>query len=204
MKYEWRKQDKSIYLPKQKPEIIDIPAMKYFTISGKGNPNSPAFSELIKTLYAASYAVKMMPKKVAAPEGYYDYTVFPLEGFWTLEPGSETLDKDQLIFKIMIRQPDFITPELLDYAKETIIKKVSPENRELLKLEEITEGLNLQMLHIGSFDDEPATFAQMEDFCEQNNIIRLSKSHKEIYLSDINKVAPDKLKTTLRFEIKYK
>ncbi|MBC1210375.1 hypothetical protein HB815_05445 [Listeria booriae] len=204
MKYEWRKQDKSIYLPKQKPEIIDIPAMKYFTISGKGNPNSPAFSELIKTLYAASYAVKMMPKKVAAPEGYYDYTVFPLEGFWTLEPGSETLDKDQLIFKIMIRQPDFITPELLDYAKETIIKKVSPENRELLKLEEITEGLNLQMLHIGSFDVEPATFAQMEDFCEQNNIIRLSKSHKEIYLSDINKVAPDKLKTTLRFEIKYK
>ncbi|MBC2244275.1 hypothetical protein HCB25_09385 [Listeria booriae] len=204
MKYEWRKQDKSIYLPKQKPEIIDIPAMKYFTISGKGNPNSPAFSELIKTLYAASYAVKMMPKKVAAPEGYYDYTVFPLEGFWTLEAGSKTLDKDQLIFKIMIRQPDFITPELLDYAKETIIKKVSSENRELLKLEEITEGLNLQMLHIGSFDDEPATFAQMEDFCEQNNIIRLSKSHKEIYLSDINKVAPDKLKTTLRFEIKYK
>ncbi|MBC2171945.1 GyrI-like domain-containing protein [Listeria booriae] len=204
MKYEWRKQDKSIYLPKQKPEIIDIPAMKYFTISGKGNPNSPAFSELIKTLYAASYAVKMMPKKAAAPEGYYDYTVFPLEGFWTLEPGSERLDKDQLIFKIMIRQPDFITPELLDYAKETIIKKVSPENRELLKLEEIIEGLNLQMLHIGSFDDEPATFAQMEDFCEQNNIIRLSKSHKEIYLSDIHKVAPDKLKTTLRFEIKYK
>ncbi|EUJ45224.1 GyrI-like domain-containing protein [Listeria riparia] len=204
MKYEWRKQDKSIYLPKQAPEIIDVPTMKYFTISGKGNPNSPAFSELIKTLYAASYAVKMMPKKVAAPEGYYDYTVFPLEGFWTLEPGSKALDKERLIFKIMIRQPDFITPELFDYAKETIIKKVSPENRDLLKLEEITEGLNLQMLHIGSFDDEPATFAQMETFCGQNNLIRLSKSHKEIYLSDVNKVAPDKLKTTLRFEIKYK
>ncbi|MBC1502051.1 hypothetical protein HB943_15725 [Listeria weihenstephanensis] len=204
MKYEWRKQDKKIYLPKATPEIIELEPMKYITISGKGNPNAPLFSELVTALYATSYTIKMMPKKGVTPEGYYDYTVFPLEGFWSLEAGSVGLDKDQLIYKIMIRQPDFMTSELLEIARESIAKKVPAEHREQLKFEEITEGLNLQMLHLGSYDDEPATFAKMEAFCAENNLERLSKNHKEIYLSDASKVAPEKLKTTLRFQIKYK
>ncbi|MBC6310926.1 hypothetical protein HCJ66_15415 [Listeria sp. FSL L7-1582] len=204
MKYEWRKQDKKIYLPKANPEIIDLGPMKYITIQGKGNPNNPLFSELVTALYATSYAIKMMPKKGITPKGYYDYTVFPLEGFWSLEPGSLAFDKDRLTYKIMLRQPDFITAELFDMSKEKAAKKVSEEHLNQLKLEEITEGLNLQMLHVGSFDDEPASFAKMEAFCEENNIERISKNHKEIYLSDFKKVSPDKLKTTLRFEIKYK
>ncbi|WP_430535481.1 GyrI-like domain-containing protein [Listeria rocourtiae] len=204
MKYEWRKQDKNIYLPKAKPEIIDLEPMTYITIQGKGNPNHPLFSALVTALYATSYAIKMMPKKGETPEGYYDYTVFPLEGFWSLEPGSLTFDKEKLTYKIMLRQPDFITPELFEMAKEKAAKKVAREHLDQLKLEEITEGLNLQMLHMGSFDDEEASFAKMEAFCEENNLERLSKNHKEIYLSDFKKVAPEKLKTTLRFEIKYK
>ncbi|MBC1436137.1 hypothetical protein HB848_12390 [Listeria rocourtiae] len=204
MKYEWRKQDKNIYLPKAKPEIIDLEPMTYITIQGKGNPNHPLFSELVTALYATSYAIKMMPKKGDTPEGYYDYTVFPLEGFWSLEPGSLAFDKEKLTYKIMLRQPDFITPELFEMAKEKAAKKVAEEHLNQLKLEEITEGLNLQMLHVGSFDNEATSFAKMEAFCEENNLERLSKNHKEIYLSDFKRVAPEKLKTTLRFEIKYK
>ncbi|MBC1474064.1 hypothetical protein HB852_05510 [Listeria grandensis] len=204
MKYEWRKHDKKIYLPKENPEIIELGPVKYITICGKGNPNAPAFSELVTALYATSYAIKMMPKKGITPDGYYDYTVFPLEGFWSLEKGSLVLDKEKLIYKLMIRQPDFVTPELFEIAKEAIVKKVSAEHRDKLELEEITEGLNLQMLHLGSYDDEPASFAKMEAFCEANNLERLSKAHKEIYLTDASKVSPEKLKTTLRFRIKYK
>ncbi|EUJ25764.1 GyrI-like domain-containing protein [Listeria cornellensis] len=110
-------------LPKVNPEIIDLGPMTYITIRGKGNPNNPLFSELVTALYATSYAIKMMPKKGITPEGYYDYTVFPLEGFWSLEPGSLVFDKDKLTYKIMLRQPDFITPELFEIAKEKATKK---------------------------------------------------------------------------------
>lgn len=134
MKYEWRKQDKNIYLPKAKPEIIDLEPMTYITIQGKGNPNHPLFSELVTALYATSYAIKMMPKKGDIPEGYYDYTVFPLEGFWSLEPGSLAFDKEKLTYKIMLRQPDFITPELFEMAKEKAAKKSCRRARKSIKI----------------------------------------------------------------------
>jgi len=120
MKYEWKKRAKELYLPKNKPELVMVPKFKFFMIDGKGNPNSDRFSEAIGVLYSLSYAVKMLPKKDIIPEGYYDFSVFPLEGIWDLAEEARTmkiLDKNSLIYTIMIRQPDYVTDKL---AKEVI------------------------------------------------------------------------------------
>lgn len=112
-KHEWRKKEKQFYQPKPKPGVIDIPAFPFLTIAGEGNPNTPAFSECITALYSVSYAVKMQAKKMdPQPDGYYDYTVYPLEGVWDLKRGSlpnadGSINKDDLVFTLMIRQPDF-------------------------------------------------------------------------------------------------
>jgi hypothetical protein len=203
-KFEWRKQLKELYLPKNQPTIIVIPAMNYFTIKGSGNPNSERFKENIETLYALSYAIRMMPKKGITPEGYYEYTVFPLEGIWDLDEEGrklEYLSKDHFVYKLMIRQPDFLTEELFHY----VINRVKEDKPDLhldnVKFEMMKEGLCVQVMHNGSYDNEPETFALMEQFCSQNNLKRLEKTHKEIYISDARKIAPEKLKTVLRFKI---
>ncbi|MCY6371489.1 GyrI-like domain-containing protein [Clostridium ganghwense] len=205
-KFEWRKQCKDLYLPKNKPVKIDIPAMCYFTIEGSGNPNSEKFNEAIESLYSLSYAIRMMPKKGITPEGYYEYTVFPLEGFWDLDKEGRTLDylsKDNLVYKLMIRQPEFVTNELLDYAVKSVkSKKPNLLCLDKVKFEIIEEGLCVQAMHLGSYDDEPQTFNLMQQFCVENNLNRLEKTHKEIYISDARKTTPDKLKTVLRFKVK--
>lgn len=207
MKYEWRKADKSIYLPKNKPEIIDLPEMKYLMLDGEGNPNSPEFSEAIEALYTISYGVRMSHKSGNIPEGYYEYTVFPLEGIWDLAEearGQEILDKDKLIYTIMIRQPDFLTDELFKMIVEEKGKKKPNKLIDKIRFESLQEGLNVQMMHIGSYDDEPQSFKIMEEFCAENGLERIDKRHKEIYISDFRKTAPEKLKTVLRFKVKRK
>ena len=206
MKQEWRKHEKDIYLPKQVPVVIDIPEFSFFTIEGEGNPNNEMFGEYIETLYSLSYAVKMSPKKGMAPKGYFDYTVYPLEGVWDLNEKAKqnytgTFNKDDLVFKLMIRQPSFVSEE---YAKEIIdyTKKKKPHNLlDKAIFETINEGKCIQMLHLGSYDDEPVSFKIMEEFADKNNLIRKCKTHREIYLSDARKVEPDKLKTVLRFGV---
>lgn len=205
MKYEWRKQDKLIYLPKEVPSLVNVPKWSYLTVNGTGNPNSEAFKELVEALYAYSYAIRMLPKKGIEPAGYFEYTVFPLEGFWTLEKApkkNEIIDKDQLIYQLMIRQPDFVTKELIVSLKEQVAKKVSLPILEKLRFEEIEEGQNLQMLHIGSYDNEIDSFKQMEEYCKEHHLVRTGVGHKEIYLSDPRRVAPEKQKTVLRFPVK--
>lgn len=199
MKYEWKKQGKEIYLPKSEPKRIEIPQYKFFTINGKGNPNDESFAEAIGVLYSLSYAVKMLPKKGITPEGYFEYTVFPLEGIWNKEQESEILDKNQLIYTIMIRQPDFTTNEIAQIALESVKKKKPHTLLEHVKFEEIHDGISIQMLHVGSYDDEPRSFEQMDIFCKENNLKRTSNKHREIYLTDARKVAKDKLKTVLRY-----
>ncbi|MGX7420372.1 GyrI-like domain-containing protein [Carnobacterium gallinarum] len=205
MKYEWRKQDKLIYLPKAVPTVIEVPKMNYLTIDGAGNPNSTEFSKLVEALYAYSYAIKLSPKKAMEPEGYFDYTVFPLEGFWTatVPPKvGEAIDKDTLIYQLMIRQPEFVTEQVVDEFKELVAKKVPLEQLMKVKFMEIDEGKNLQMLHIGSYDSEAASFKKMEEHCIANDWIPSRTKHKEIYLSDPRKVLPEKQKTVLRFQIR--
>lgn len=203
-KFEWRKQLKELYLPGKKPTIIDVPTMKFFTICGQGNPNDEPFREHIEILYGLSYAIRMMPKKGITPEGFFEYTVFPLEGHWDLDEEGRKLnylDKNHLVYKLMIRQPDFVTEEMFQYAVDTVKKKKPNMKVEHVKFETMTEGLCVQAMHIGSYDDEPKTFELMEKFCFENNLKRAEKTHKEIYISDVRKTAPEKLKTVLRFKV---
>ena len=206
MKHEWRKHEKGFYLPSKKPEKIIIPEFKFYTIEGKGNPNDDFFSEYIGVLYSLSYALKMSHKKGIVPQDYFDYTVYPLEGVWDISDDAKMnyngiLDKESLIFKLMIRQPDFVNEDFAAMILEQTRKKKPHNLLDKVRFEKIEEGVCIQMLHIGSYDNEPVSFKQMEDFAESEKSVRKSKVHREIYLSDARKVAPEKLKTVLRFKI---
>lgn len=210
MKYEWRKKEKAIYLPKTNPEIIELEAANYITISGEGNPNSPSFAKDIGSLYALSYAIKMSYKGEIKIPGFYDYTVFPLEGEWDFNEegrnkynqGENVVDlKNFLVYKIMIKQPEFVTEEVFEKFKELAHKKKKDDNILLVKYEVIKEGTCAQMMHMGSYDDEPASFKRMEEYVESIGLKRASKQHKEIYISDPKKTAPEKMKTVLRFKV---
>ena len=204
MKHEWRKREKEYYIPKQKPQLVEIPEFKFFTLKGQGNPNTELFKECIGVLYSLSYAIRMMPKNGITPEGYFEYTVYPLEGIWDLtEQGrsEESLNKDELIYKLMIRQPDFVTEETVKMAMEIVKKKKYHPLLEEVKFESIKDGVSVQMLHVGPYDDEPRTFSVMKDFCIENNLEIKTLAHKEIYLSDFRKTEASKLKTVLRYSV---
>ncbi len=208
IKHEWRKIEKQLYLPKTTPEVITIPSQKFITISGEGNPNSQHFADCIATLYPISYAIKMNLKKMESPpKGYFDYTVYPLEGIWDLNEEAKkkydgTLNKDDLVFKIMIRQPDFVTETFYNEMLELTKKKKPNSLLENINFETITDGKCIQMMHLGHYDNEPESFEKMEAYAEAKGLNRLAKVHREIYLSDFRKVAPEKLKTVLRFKVK--
>ncbi|PGS46822.1 GyrI-like domain-containing protein [Bacillus sp. AFS041924] len=203
-KFEWRKNSKEIYLPKSKPSKINIPPFKYVTIEGKGNPNNDLFKKNVEALYSLAYAIKMLPKKGVVPEGYFEYTVFPLEGIWDLDEEGRKLDylnKEHLLYKLMIRQPDFVTEDLTHIILDQLKQKKKNPLLENVKFESINEGLCVQTMHIGSYDDEPQTFKIMEEYCLENKLQRVQKTHKEIYISDARKTQPEKLKTVLRFQV---
>jgi len=205
MKYEWRKEEKNLYVPKQKPELIIVPEQKFFMIKGQGNPNSEDFSTKIGVLYSLAYAVKMMPKQGYTPDGYFEYTVYPLEGLWDLTEDGKKLDslnKDELLYTIMIRQPDFVTEEIASIALESVRKKKPHPLLSDVTFATISDGLCVQMLHIGSYDNEPESFETMKEFVLSKNLTRASMLHREIYLSDFRKVEPAKLKTVLRYLVK--
>lgn len=201
-KLDYKKDYKDLYLPKKSPVIVTVPPMNFIMIEGKGNPNNEEFALATSALYSFSYAVKMSYKNNDVPVGYYDYTVFPLEGLWDLI--DKTLlptDKNNLKYKIMIRQPEFLTIDLFEgFISETKRKKPNPY---LDKIEWCTiyEGLCCQMLHVGSYDHEPVSFKMMEQFCQNNGYKRISLKHREIYISDPRRTQPDKLKTVLRYKI---
>lgn len=207
MKYEWKKQEKNLYLPKEKPELITVPKQKFIMISGEGNPNSEEFSERVGVLYSLAYAIRMMPKQGYTPEGYFEYTVYPLEGVWDLTEEGKKLDalnKDELLYTIMIRQPDFVTEDVIDRALENVKKKKPHPLLKDVFFDTVEDGLSVQMLHIGSYDDEPQSFEKMKGFIASNGLDRVSLVHREIYISDVRKVEPSKLKTVLRYKVKSK
>jgi len=206
MKHEWKKHEKNLYLPKNKPEVVNIPALQFFSIEGEGNPNSEAFGDYIQVLYALSYGVRMSYKTDLIPDGYFDYTVYPLEGVWDIKEKAKKnfngiLNKDDLIFNLMIRQPDFVTPDFASEIMKRTMKKKPHELLEQVKLETIEEGKCIQMLHLGSYDNEPASFELMEKYAQEQGLDRESKVHREIYLTDARQTAPEKLKTVLRFKV---
>lgn len=206
MKHEWRKHEKELYMPKEKAELVTVPKLKFLMINGVGNPNDTDFKERIERLYTLSYAIRMMPKKDFTPEGYFEYTVYLLEGIWDLtETGRQKkeLDKNELVYTLMIRQPVFVTQEIVDHAFTLASQKknVHPFLNQVYFGEQ-EDGLCLQILHLGSYDSEPESLKKLDKFANENQLERMEMTHREIYLSDARKVAPDKLKTVLRYKVK--
>ncbi len=202
-KYEWRKTEKDFYLAKAAPAAIDVPPMNYFVVDGAGSPADEEFQAVVGLLYTLCYTIRMMPKSGWVPPGYQEYTVFPLEGLWHMDsdawkPGSE-LDKSKLQYRLMIRQPWFVTEEVVERARASALKKVPAELLERATFETMADGLSVQMLHVGPYDTEPETFAAMNEFMSARGLSRTEQVHREIYLSDPRRVAPEKNRTTLRF-----
>lgn len=206
MKYEWKKVEKEIYQAKDQPVIIQVPKAKYFCIKGKGNPNDEDFSNRIGALYSLSYAVRMMPKSGFTPKGYFEYTVYPLEGLWDLTDdgkNSKEFKKDELLYTIMIKQPEFVNDEVAKKAF-TIAKNKKPTALlDEVYFDELEDGLSIQILHTGTYDSEPQSFRKMKELAKENNL-EINLIHREIYLSDARKVEKNKLKTILRYRVEKK
>ena len=204
MKFEWRKQEKHLYLPDEKPALITVSPQKFIMIGGKGNPNEEAFAERVGILFSLSYAIRMMPKQGYVPEGYFEYTVYPLEGVWDLSDlgkQSDSLDKNELVYRIMIRQPDFVMPDVFERAVDAVGRKSDPPLLKDVSFGTMEDGLSVQLLHIGPYDDEPRSFAMMKRFIGENQLRLAARQHREIYLQDVRKTEKEKLKTVLRYRV---
>lgn len=208
MAFDFKKEYKEFYMPKNKPEIVTVPKANYVAVRGKGNPNEidGAYQQAISILYAVAYTLKMSYKTEHKIEGFFEYVVPPLEGFWWQDnvDGIDYADKAAFNWISVIRLPEFITKKDFEWAVETASekKKLDCSSAEFLTVD---EGLCVQIMHIGAFDDEPQTVALMDEYIAQNgyeNDITESRLHHEIYLSDARKVAPEKRKTVIRHPIK--
>ncbi|MEI7884906.1 MAG: GyrI-like domain-containing protein [Clostridia bacterium] len=202
LKQDSKKAYKDLYAPKSTPGIIVVPPMNFILVEGEGDPNGEDFSLATAALYSVSYAVKMSYKSTNVPAGYTEYKVFPLEGVWDLiDKNLPATVKNNFKYQLMIRQPEFLTAELFaDFLVATKKKKpnIYLEHAKFITLE---EGLCCQLLHLGSYDSEPASFSRMEEFCQLNGYNRKALTHREIYLSDPRKTVAEKLKTVLRFQV---
>ena len=210
MAFDFKKEYKEFYMPKNKPEIVNVPTANYIAVRGKGNPNTPdgEYQQAISVLYAVAYTLKMSCKTDYKIEGFFEYVVPPLEGFWWQDnvDGVDYGNKDSFNWISVIRLPDFVTKKDFEWAVETATqkKKLDCSNAEFLTID---EGLCVQIMHIGPFDNEPETVAIMDAFLEKNgyeNDINENRIHHEIYMSDARKVAPEKWKTVIRHPIKRK
>ena len=200
MKYEWKRQEKELYGAKTTPAAVTVPAQNYIMISGTGNPNDTDFSSRVSVLYSVAYAVKMAYKKAAKGE-FDDFAVYPLEGIWQKVEGDK-LVKENLQYTLMIRQPDFIGEDDVNAALErTKVKKANPLLQEV-QLETVQGGTCVQVLHVGAYDDEPASFAKMDEFARTRGLTRAETCHREIYLNNASRTEKAKLKTILRYAVK--
>ena len=208
MAFDYKKEYKEFYMPKGRPSIVTVPQMNYIAVRGSGDPNPEGseYQSSIGILYAVAFTIKMSKMGSRRIEGYFDYVVPPLEGFWRQE-GIDGIDysrKADFRWISVIRLPDFVTEEDFRWAvKEAALKKKQDFSKaEFLTLE---EGLCVQCMHIGPYDDEPATVAMMDSYLKENgyeNDFSETRQHHEIYLSDARRVAPEKLKTVIRHPIR--
>ena len=202
---DFKKTQRDLYRPKTSPSIIEVPEMIFIAVDGVGNPNiSSEYAKAIETLYGLSYTIKMGNKKTL------EYVVLPLEGFWSMADGatwdgcSPIDDKNSFMWTMLIRQPDFVNQEIFDAAIESLAKKKPHLDTSKARLIPYTEGLSVQAMHLGSYDDEPKTIAAMNRFAADNGYridLGDERRHHEIYLSDPRKVVPEKLKTIIRHPI---
>lgn len=208
MAFDFKKEFKEFYMPKNKPEVVTVPEMNYIAVRGKGDPNDEdgAYKQAIEVLYAVAYTLKMSYKTDYKIEGFFEYVVPPLEGFWWQEGvnGADYSKKSEFNWISVIRLPDFVTKKDFEWAVRTAEKKkkLDCSSAEFLTVD---EGLCVQIMHIGSYDDEPATAAIMDKYISENgyvNDISETRLHHEIYLSDPRKTVPEKRKTVIRHPIR--
>jgi hypothetical protein len=196
-KIDFKRELKHLYQPSTKAfSVVDVPPMNFLMIDGHGDPNTAqAYKDAVEALYAAAYALKFMSKR----EKGLDYVVPPLEGLWWVENMADfsTDDKSAWSWTMMIMQPEWVTKEMFEAARQQVEKKKNPPALHKLRLETYHEGLSAQIMHVGPYDAEAPTIARMHAFIEENGYQPAGKHH-EIYLSDPNRVAPEKLKTVLR------
>lgn len=204
-KVDFKKELKELYMPpKGRPVRIQVPRMHYAVVEGAGDPNTEVFAQAVEALYGVSYSIRMMPKKGITPPGYYEYIVPPLEGIWDTAEGTEMFDpahKDQLTWTLMIMQPYFVDQLLFGTAKHMVNQKKDNPYIDQIVMKDWEEGDCVQIMHIGSYDDEPESFAKLGAFIKREGFTRVEKKHHEIYISDPWKVAPEKRKTVLRVQV---
>ena len=208
MAFDFKKEFKEFYMPGDRPEIVTVPRMNYIAVSGEGDPNEEggAYKAAVGVLYALAYTLKMSYKSDYRIEGFFEYVVPPLEGFWRQEgvEGIDYGDKAAFQWISVIRLPDFVTEKDLDWAKESCLhkKKLDCSAAEFWTLD---EGLCVQMLHVGPYDAEPASVARMDEYLREQgceNDFSDGRLHHEIYLSDPRKAPPEKWRTVIRHPIR--
>lgn len=208
MPFDFKKEFKEFYMPKNKPEIVTVPSTNYIAVRGTGNPNEEdgAYQKALGVLYAVAYTLKMSYKSDYKIEGFFEYVVPPLEGFWWQDnvDGVDYSDKSTFHWISVIRLPDFVTQEDFNWAVQTATKKkkLDCSSAEFLTVD---EGLCVQIMHLGAFDDEPKSVAMMDAYLQENgcvNDLNDKRLHHEIYLTDARKVVPEKWKTVIRHPIK--
>jgi hypothetical protein len=208
MPFDFKKEYKEFYMPKNQPGIVALPPMKYLAVRGSGDPNEEdgAYQQAIGLLYGIAFTIKMSKKTDHRIEGFFDYVVPPLEGFWWQDgvDGVDYAHKESFQWISVIRLPDFVTKDDFDWAIREATRK---KKADFSKVEFLTydEGLCVQCMHIGPYDDEPATIARMHEYMDQQGYlldITEQRLHHEIYLSDARKVSPERLKTVVRHPIK--
>ena len=210
MAFDYKKEYKEFYLPPRKPGIVTVPPMNFVSVQGRGDPNEPGgeYQAAMELLYGIAFTIKMSYKGSRRIEGFFEYVVPPLEGFWWQEGtlGVDYSDKSRFNWISVIRLPDFVKREDFDWAVKEASrkKKLDCSMAEFLTVD---EGLCVQIMHLGSYDDEPATVAALDAFLEENgyeNDFSGDRLHHEIYLSDPRRSAPEKWRTVIRHPVKMK
>ena len=204
MKYERRKGEKGLYGAKQKPELVEVPSQQFIVIEGEGNPNEADFSERVSALYSLAYSIKMLFKsmmKEEAEDKVTDFTVYPLEGIWEKAAG-EGFDKSRLRYQLMIQQPNVIDQDIFAAALENVRKKKPNSFYGDICFQRLPEERAIQVLHIGSYDSEPASFEKMAELASSLGLERCDQVHREIYLNNKNRTPEEKLKTILRYSVR--
>lgn len=205
--FDYKKEYKELYQPKTIPQLVDVPEMDFIMVDGRGDPNdSPLFQEAVEILYGISYTIKMSSKKGMEPEGYFDYVVPPLEGLWWID-GTEFsfTDRENWLWTLMIRLPEFVTSDVFAWAKAETKKKKPELGVDKARFETFKEGLCVQIMHIGPYSTEPESMAKVKEFLEANGLVETfteGGKHHEIYLSDPRKANPEKMKTVLRHPVR--
>ena len=204
MKYEWRKSEKGLYGAKQKPELVEVPSQQFIVIEGAGDPNEADFSERVSALYSLAYSIKMLFKsmmKEEAEDKVTDFTVYPLEGIWKKAAG-KGFYKSQLRYQLMLQQPNVIDRDIFAAALENVRKKKPNPLYDDICLQRLPEEWAIQVLHIGSYDSEPASFEKMDELANSLGLERCDQVHRESYLSNKNRTPEEKLKTILRYSVR--